>query len=318
MKAVYSLLSGIIFFGLILPCGCKTPPAAVPRTEPQAELIFENIEAPDPARVNLVFSLELQNPRQENSLVRMENHKITINERDVNSGSVFRLFNSAAESFIAASGTETAPGRTETGLFFSVPGGNETMPGIAKIPLLLELDLPVLTAAGISLLDEMNAELELDLVFAYDDAEASVRVKVRGNAIFVPVREPVFSITAIAILKAELINTRFRVTMKIDNPNPFPLDLSSFSYELYGNDLLWADGTEKNILSVPEKSSVLADLFLLMNFINMKRDLLDQIIRLEDVNYRFAGDVDVSTGIEYLPGFTSSFNLSGYSRVYDY
>jgi len=53
----------------------------------------------------------------------------------------------------------------------------------------------------------------------------------------------------------------------------------------------------------------------MMNFINMRRDLLDQIINLIDVNYRFAGQAMVGTGVEYLPMFKTEFDLSGYSQV---
>lgn len=129
------------------------------------------------------------------------------------------------------------------------------------------------------------------------------------------VRPPVFNITSIAILKAELINTRFRVGLRIDNPNHFPVELSSFRYALYGNGMLWAEGLERNVFSIPANSSLTGNVFLVMNFIDMNRALLDQIIRLESVNYRFAGDVIVSTGIDDLPDFKSSFSLSGYSEV---
>ena len=129
------------------------------------------------------------------------------------------------------------------------------------------------------------------------------------------VQEPVFSITEIAVLKAELINTRFRVNLKVDNPNPFPVELSSFVYELYGQGRLWADGEEKNVFQIPAHESREAQLFLIMNFINMNRALLDQVIKLQNVQYRFAGEVMVSTGIDYLPQFKSVYDLSGYSQV---
>ena len=129
------------------------------------------------------------------------------------------------------------------------------------------------------------------------------------------VQEPVFNITSIAILKAELVNTRFRVGLKIDNPNHFPLELSAFRYALYGNGLLWANGLERNVLIVPPNASLTGDVFLIMNFIDMNRSLLDQIIRLENVNYRFTGEVLVSAEPDFLPEFKSSFDLSGYSEV---
>ena len=131
------------------------------------------------------------------------------------------------------------------------------------------------------------------------------------------VLEPVFTITSIAILQAELINTRFRVSLRINNPNPFPVELSEFRYELYGNGRLWADGIEKNAFEVPGNSTVEGNLFLLMNFIDMQRNLLDQIINLVDVNYRFAGSALVDTLLEQHPNFRTSFDLSGYSRVFE-
>ena len=126
---------------------------------------------------------------------------------------------------------------------------------------------------------------------------------------------PEFSITEIAILKAELVNTRFRVNMRINNPNHFPLELSAFSYRLYGNDLLWAEGTERNLFVIPAESSIEARLFLLMNFIDMDRNLLDQVINLVDINYRFTGDVQVSAASGGIRDFRTVFDLSGFSRV---
>jgi hypothetical protein len=52
-----------------------------------------------------------------------------------------------------------------------------------------------------------------------------------------------------------------------------------------------------------------------MNFIDMRRSLLDQVIAMEQIDYRFAGEATVSTGIEYLPRFRWRFNQSGRSVV---
>ena len=54
-----------------------------------------------------------------------------------------------------------------------------------------------------------------------------------------------------------------------------------------------------------------------MNFINMRRDLLDQVIQLRQVQYRFKGKAEVSTGIEYLPSFVMTFDRQGLSGVID-
>jgi len=127
------------------------------------------------------------------------------------------------------------------------------------------------------------------------------------------VKEPVFSITSIKILQAELINTRLKVHIRVENPNDFPIELLSFTYELYGSGRFWTDGTEKNACTIPALGFVEKDLYLVMNFINMRRDLLDQVIAMKRVSYRLTGTAELSAGI--LPEFTNTFNLEGEAEV---
>ena len=127
------------------------------------------------------------------------------------------------------------------------------------------------------------------------------------------IKEPVFYISSIKILQAELINTRLKVKFHINNPNPFSVTLSSFEYELYGEGRFWAGGTEKEVVTIPALDYAEKDLFLIMNFIDMKRGLLDKVIAMEMVAYRFAGTVKISA--KDLPIITKKFNLEGESEV---
>ena len=129
------------------------------------------------------------------------------------------------------------------------------------------------------------------------------------------IEEPQFTITSITILQADLINTRLKLTLKIDNPNIIPITLSSFRYELYGNNRFWASGTEKKLVDVPAQGISEAEFEIEMNFINMKRQLLDDIIALREVRYRVAGSVDIETGLSRFPGFRMNFDYSGTSAV---
>jgi LEA14-like dessication related protein len=129
------------------------------------------------------------------------------------------------------------------------------------------------------------------------------------------VLEPEFSISSILILQAELINTRFKLRLRVDNPNSFPLELAGFNYELYGAGRFWAEGTESDPMAIPPEGYAEKDLFLLMNFMNMKREVLDQVIALKAVDYRFAGNVVISPDEERLPPFVMRFDRSGKSPV---
>ena len=131
----------------------------------------------------------------------------------------------------------------------------------------------------------------------------------------IEVKEPEFTITAITILQAELINTRLELSLKIDNPNVFPITLVSFRYELYGDGNLWTSGAEKDLAVVPAQSSSETSFEFDMNFIGMKRRLLDDIVAMRKVHYRIAGDMELGTALSEVSGFRMKFDYSGNSAV---
>ena len=249
---------------------------------PDSQLFFSSIKADDPSLLQLDFILELNNIDAESA--KLESWQIVLNGRD---GS--RAFSLEANPVFLLNTSSESPD---------------------SFPLTLNMDVEALVAEGLAPEDHYEVSLSLHLSYGQNE-----RLEVSGVAAFPGVLAPEFHIINIAILKAELVNTRFRVGIRIVNPNPFGVELSSFNYELYGNGRFWAEGAERNIIEIPGKSAVEGYLFMLMNFIGMERSLLDQIINLVDVNYRFAGEALVSTGVMYLPGFNTAFDLSGYSQV---
>jgi hypothetical protein len=52
-----------------------------------------------------------------------------------------------------------------------------------------------------------------------------------------------------------------------------------------------------------------------MNFINMNRHLLDEIIAMREIDYRLTGSAEVGTGVSWLPQFRTSFDYSGRQAV---
>lgn len=143
---------------------------------------------------------------------------------------------------------------------------------------------------------------------------AEIKVEAEEEPV-IDIWEPEFSIVSIAIIKADLINTQFEAVIKIDNHNEFALDLSLLNYELYGNGKFWADGKVKDILHIPALSSRETEFRFIMNFINMNRRLLDDVIAKRRVNYRFKGNAEVETGFSHVQPFTANFEQTGFSEV---
>jgi LEA14-like dessication related protein len=199
----------------------------------------------------------------------------------------------------------------------------EILPGAElEIPLgfPLDVELLILRAGEAEAASKANAsgEQRLSLGLRADCVLASgvsLALSTQAEGAFPRVREPLFRIASIKIKRAELINTRLQVRVEVENPNVFPVDLSRFSYELYGSGRFWADGSLAGLLKIPGKGTARTELALVMNFINMKRELLDQIVALKEVSYRFAGEASVATPLDYIPAFRMGFDKRGNSAV---
>jgi LEA14-like dessication related protein len=287
---------------ILLLAACKNLPPQ-PEKMPFLTLAFDRIEGIDIHRVVLYYHFKAENPRPASMTMTVHGGKTIINTREIDPLHAVLKSNGAIFSSAA---TGVAAGETR------------------EMEFELHLDLKEIIqaisgsgnegAAQADSIDTFITKLALEASCQYGE-ELPAAVNVSAVTEFPRIWEPEFSINSIAIMQAELINTRFTVTLRINNRNPFPVTLSSFDYELYGHGMFWADGKERNILTIPAKSGAETKLFLIMNFINMKRSLLDEIIAMRQVNYRLKGAAEVITGIEWLPRFSMQFDKSGYSEV---
>jgi LEA14-like dessication related protein len=295
LKAL-TFLWGIVIFGLCFSCKTQeapppaippSPPRVVKEKNPDAQVIFDRVEAETIEQISLYFILQVKNPRSTATSMDIRNWRLQINERESDDGAVLIL--DTNERRIAPSAS-------------------------VQFPLRLDLDMSKIALSGDGDFTEYRTELQANLVFTFDKGDTT-EAPIKSEAVFPRIREPEFTIAAIAVSKAEQINTRFRVSLQIDNPNIFPLALSSLTYKLYGDGHFWADGKKNAILHVPANSSTETQIFFLINFIDISRNLLDQLVALKQVQYRLMGETAVLTNIEYLPQFRLDFDLSGNSGM---
>jgi len=127
--------------------------------------------------------------------------------------------------------------------------------------------------------------------------------------------EPKFEVMSIYIIQADLVVTEFEAVVKINNPNNFGIDLLSINYELYGDGYFWADGTVKDILHIPAQSSAETKFRFTMNFINTNRKLLDDVIAMRRINYRFKGQAEIRFDALRVSVSNVKFDYSGFSAV---
>jgi LEA14-like dessication related protein len=281
------------FFLLISPFFVNCTSAPPPDSAPFLLLEFDHIEAKAVDNVTLHYWLKAENTHSLPLNLELRNWKCLLNGIPLDAVSA------------ALSQPEAA-----AGMNMRLDAGDS-----GRKALVLKLNLQAVPENfGTMPEDEYLADLILRMNAHYGNNQP-FGTQVSAVTAFPRIRKPEFTIGSIAILQADLVNIRFKVRLRIDNPNVFPLSLSSLDYKVFGDDRFWAGGNEQDVLFIPGVSFAETSLTLSMNFIDMHRQLLDEIIAMEKVRYRFTGAVEVATGVSWLPVFRMEFDRRGDSAV---
>jgi len=127
--------------------------------------------------------------------------------------------------------------------------------------------------------------------------------------------QPEFEIVSIVILQADIVVTELEAILRVKNLNDFALELSSITYELFGNETLWARGVRTDILSILPDSTNETKFKFEMNFIDMRRGLLDDVIAMRQIRYRLRGKALVKPALANIEPFLIEYDESGLSEV---
>lgn len=236
------------------------------------------------------------------SAIDLDSARVTAEFRVANAGAAAVTLSSLRLSADSEGVTLAAPPMLDLCSARLEPGAGAT------VPFAFDVDAPAGDAPTIPL--RLTARLEYASATGGTDATTIER-----RCDFPRIMPPVMSISSIRILKDELINTKLRVDLVVENPNAFPLSFAALDYRLYGEGRYWASGSLAERFVAPAGQAATASLYLTMNFTDMSRSLLDQVIKLATVRYRLVGAGRIDTGLEFLPQFVQPFDMEGETGV---
>ncbi|MDX1764658.1 MAG: LEA type 2 family protein [bacterium] len=101
---------------------------------------------------------------------------------------------------------------------------------------------------------------------------------------------PEVSLANMAILNAGLFEQRYRLQLRLQNPNDFPLPIKGMKYQITINDKAFARGVSSDSVTIPAFSEALVDVEGISNL----STLVDQLFELghtgkEKIQYRLSG-----------------------------
>jgi LEA14-like dessication related protein len=265
--------------------GCATKPAAARGPEPRVQLTSAPIRLVDRSHAVLCLEARIDNPRDEE----------------------LRLI--TAECVLVTEGSLSKAGslRPLEPLPLSIPAR-----GSSSVSFTASIDLGSLDATVIGPKGPAEAQWSAAAAFRLRSVSGGEFEELAAATGTVPIiREPEISIRSLRILRDVLVTTRLALGIEIRNPNAFPIDLASLSYDFYGESKKWAKGAEGQAIRVAARDRREYELEFEMNFADVDRRLFDLVAKLGTVDYRLSGSAAVSTGLEVLPSFSLGFNLEG-------
>jgi LEA14-like dessication related protein len=120
-----------------------------------------------------------------------------------------------------------------------------------------------------------------------------------GCAAFVPkIETPKLSLLGIQMMSTDMFAQKFRVRVKVENPNDLELPIRGLDYQILLMGDSFAEGTSTDGFVVPAKGEAEFDMVVTTNFVSSLGRLISRVGggKLENLDYEIAGEVLLDKG----------------------
>ena len=122
------------------------------------------------------------------------------------------------------------------------------------------------------------------------------------SGLFVKPEPPQVSLAAVSLLDANLLEQRFMLRLRIQNPNGFSLPVNALTYALEINDTAFVKGQSNHAVTVPKFGSEFLDVEAISNLAGIARQLKDLLAAMRtNVRYRLIGTAYLGTNDRRVP-----------------
>jgi LEA14-like dessication related protein len=122
---------------------------------------------------------------------------------------------------------------------------------------------------------------------------------VAGCSTFAPKLEtPQLSLLGIQMMSTDMFAQKFRVRVKVENPNDIELPVRGLDYKIFLMGDSFAEGVSSDRFVVPAKGEAEFDMVVTTNFVSSLGRLISRVGggKLENLDYEIAGDVMLDKG----------------------
>ena len=110
---------------------------------------------------------------------------------------------------------------------------------------------------------------------------------------------PSLSLVAVQMLSTDMFAQKFKVRVKVENPNDLELPVRGLEYQIIMMGDSFAEGTSYDVFLLPARGEAEFDMLVTTNFVSSFGRLLSRVGggKLENIDYEISGKVFVDKGV---------------------
>ncbi len=114
------------------------------------------------------------------------------------------------------------------------------------------------------------------------------------STLMASVEPPQLALSNVQMLQSSLLEQRYRLTLRVNNPNPVALPISGMSYAVKFAGVDFASGVTPNAFRIPARGEHLVDIDVSTNLLRTAQQLVTVLRGDPDaIDYELSGSVDV-------------------------
>jgi LEA14-like dessication related protein len=159
-------------------------------------------------------------------------------------------------------------------------------------------------------IDSTKYQVKLGLIFNLP-VIGDTRIPISHTGHFPIPKLPNISVKDLKVNNIGFTGANLDLKIAIDNPNVFSMIFDQLNYNFQVNGLEWISGKNTSSMQVDEKGAGIITIPVKLDFLKMGQSVYQLLNGTKGLNYKFSGNVDMSSSISLLGNQSMPFEKAG-------
>ena len=163
-------------------------------------------------------------------------------------------------------------------------------------------------------IDSTKYQVKLGLIFNLP-VLGDTRIPISHTGYFPIPKLPTISVKSLKVNNIGFTGANLDLKIAIDNPNAFWMIFDQLNYNFQINGLEWISGKNTSPMQVDEKGAGIVTIPVKLDFLKMGQSVYQLLNGTKELNYKFSGNVDMSSSISQLGNQSMPFEKAGNIKI---